>query len=102
MLLPDVLRFNLPVRTRRMADVAFALGVGDTRADADRNAAAAIDAVAALRARIGLRQVPADCGITEADFAQIAADALDDEVLANTPRPPAASDIKAILVASAG
>ena len=30
MLLPDVLRFNLPVRTQRLADVAFALGVGDT------------------------------------------------------------------------
>ena len=33
MLLPDVLRFNLPVRTQRLADIAFALGVGDTGAD---------------------------------------------------------------------
>ena len=31
MLLPDVLRFNLPVRTERLADIAFALGAGDTR-----------------------------------------------------------------------
>ena len=54
MLLPDVLRFNLPVRTDRMADVAFALGVGDTHADAGRNAAAAIEAVAALREQVGL------------------------------------------------
>jgi len=97
MLLPDVLRFNLPVRTERLADIAFALGVGDTHSGTDRNAAAAIEAVAGLRDRVGLTTALADFGITEADFAQIAADALDDEVLANTPRPPTASDVDAIL-----
>jgi alcohol dehydrogenase len=102
MLLPDVLRFNLPVRTDRMADVAFALGVGDTHAEGGRNAEAAIEAIAALREQVGLTALIADFGITEADFAQIAADALDDEVLANTPRPPTGDDIGAILLASAG
>ena len=102
MLLPDVLRFNLPVRTDRMADVAFALGVGDTHAEGGRNAGAAIEAIAALREQVGLTALIADFGITEADFAQIAADALDDEVLANTPRPPTGDDIGAILLASAG
>jgi alcohol dehydrogenase len=100
MLLPDVLRFNLPVRTQRMADIAFALGVGDTHQTAGRNAAAAVDAVAALRERIGLTHLIADFGITEADFAQIAADALDDEVLLNTPRPPTRADIGALLSGS--
>jgi alcohol dehydrogenase len=99
MLLPDVLRFNLPVRTERLADVAFALGVGDTHSSTDRNAAAAIEAVAGLRDRLGLTAVLEDFSITEADFAQIAADALDDEVLANTPRPPTRADIDAILSA---
>jgi alcohol dehydrogenase len=97
MLLPDVLRFNLPVRTARLADIAFALGVGDTRSGQDRNAAAAIEAVAGLTDRVGLTAGLADSGITEADFAQIAADALDDEVLANTPRPPTRADIISIL-----
>ncbi len=101
MLLPDVLRFNLPVRTERMADVAFALGVGDTHADAGRNAGTAIEAVAALREQVGLTALIADFGITEADFAQIAADALEDEVLASTPRQPTRDDIGAILLASA-
>ena len=100
MLLPDVLRFNLPVRTERMADVAFALGVGDTHADAGRNAAAAIEAVAALREQVGLTALIADFGITDADFAQIAADALDDEMLANTPRQPTGDDIGALLSGS--
>ena len=101
MLLPDVLRFNLPVRTERMADVAFALGAGDTHADAGRNAAAAIEAVTALREQVGLTALIADFGITEADFAQIAADALDDEVLTSTPRQLSGTDIGAILLASA-
>jgi alcohol dehydrogenase class IV len=97
MLLPDVLRFNLPVRTERLADIAFALGVGDTHSGTDRNAAAAIEAVAGLRDRVGLTAVLEDFGITEADFDQIAVDTLDDEVLANTPRPPTASDVGTIL-----
>jgi len=97
MLLPDVLRFNLPVRTARLADIAFAMGVGDTHCGTDRNAAAAVEAVAGLGSRVGLTAVLGDFGITEADFAQIAADALDDEVLANTPRPATASDVGAIL-----
>jgi alcohol dehydrogenase len=97
LLLPGVLRFNLPVRARRLADLAFALGAGDTHGSEDRNAAAAIDAVAALRDRIGLTAAIADFGITEADYAQIAADALADEVLLTTPRPPTQAHIFSIL-----
>jgi alcohol dehydrogenase len=101
-LLPEVLRFNLLVRTERMADIAFALGAGDTGADAGRNAEAAIAAVIALRDQVGLNRLIGEFGITEADFGQIAADTLDDEVLANTPRQPTGEDIGAILLASAG
>jgi alcohol dehydrogenase len=101
-LLPEVLRFNLLVRTERMADIAFALGVGDTRADAGSNAEAAIGAVIALRDQVGLNRLIGEFGITQGDFGQIAADALDDEVLANAPRQPTREDIGAILLASAG
>ena len=76
MLLPEVLRFSLPARLERMADIAFALGVGDTHADTWLNAEAAIGAVTALRDDVGLNRLMSDFGITEADFAQIAADAL--------------------------
>jgi alcohol dehydrogenase len=101
MLLPEVLRFNLPARIERMADVAFALGVGDTHADTWLNAEAAIGAVTALRADVGLNRLMSDFGITEADFAQIAADTLANEALASTPRPPTTDDIRAILQATA-
>ena len=102
MLLPEVLRFNLPARLGRMADVAFALGVGDTHADTWPNAEAAIGAITALRDDVGLNRLMSDFGITAADFAPICADALADEALASTPRPPTEADIHAILLTVSG
>jgi len=97
MVLPGVLRFNLPACEERLAAVAFALGAGDTARGAGWNADAAIDAVAALADRTGMTHRLAGFGITAADFDLIVADALHDEVLDNTPRPPAGADIRAIL-----
>jgi alcohol dehydrogenase len=98
--LPQVLRFNLAICRDRLADVAFALGEGDTARDQAGNAAAAIDAVTVLRDSVGLTRTLAAFGIGAADYAQIGADVLDDEVLANTPRMPDAADIAAILTAA--
>jgi alcohol dehydrogenase class IV len=97
MVLPGVLRFNLPACEERLAAVAFALGAGDTARGTGWNADAAIDAVAALADTIGMCHRLPDFGITAADFGAVAADALEDEVLDNTPRPPASADIRAIL-----
>ena len=97
MVLPGVLRFNLPACEECLAAVAFALGAGDTARGAGWNADAAIDAVAALADRAGMTHRLPDFGITAADFDLIATDALDDEVLANTPRPPSGADVRAIL-----
>jgi alcohol dehydrogenase len=84
----------------RLADVAFALGVGDTAHSTGWNATAAIEAISALAAAAGMIHRLSDFGITPADFDQIAADALDDDVLANTPRMPTGSDIREMLAAS--
>ena len=97
MVLPSALRFSLPACPERLAEIAVALGAGDSGRSAGWNADAAVDCIAALQARIGMTHTLADSGIAVADFDQIAADALDDEVLANTPRRPAAADIRAIL-----
>jgi alcohol dehydrogenase len=90
-------RFNAVVCADRIADVAFALGAGETGQTAGRNAGAAI---ASLADRVGMTHAMADFGISAADFDQIAADALDDEVLASTPRRPDAADIRSILQAA--
>jgi alcohol dehydrogenase len=99
-MLPQVLRFNAPVCEQRLADVAFALGVGDAGRASGRNAEAAIDAVAGLANRVGLTQGLAGLGVSGSDFDQIAADALDDEVLGSTPRPPSAGEVRALLAAA--
>jgi alcohol dehydrogenase len=97
MVLPGVLRFNLPACGERLAAVAFAFGAGDTARSTGWNAAAAIDSVTALADRVGMTHRLSDFGITAAHFDAVTADALEDEVLANTPRRPAGADIRAIL-----
>jgi alcohol dehydrogenase len=100
MVLPAVLRFNRPSCESRLADVAFALGAGDTARSTAWNATAAIEAITALAAAAGMAHRLSDFGITPADFGQIAADALNDEVLASTPRMPTGGDICELLVAA--
>jgi len=102
MVLPQVLAFAAPARRDRLAALAFALGAGDHGRDSDWNAAAAVDAVRALRAEIGLAAGLYGNGIGAADYAAIAADALADEVIASAPRQPSPSDIEQILGAAAG
>jgi alcohol dehydrogenase len=102
LVLPPVLRFNLVACEDRLAEVAFALGCGDTARSTAGNAGAAIDAITELADRLGLAGRLPDFGVSAADFTQISADALDDEVLVNTPRLPTAADIAAILAAAHG
>ena len=100
MVLPQVLEFNAAVCADRMPDIAFALGVGRAGRTAGWHTGAVIAAVARLADLIGMTHALADFGISAADFDQIAADALDDEVLANTPRRPESADIRSILLAA--
>ena len=95
--LENVLRFNLAARGDRLARVAFALGVGDTAADVEVNAAAAIDAVAALAKHVGMGATLSSFGVGTADLASLAADTLDDAVTINNPIEPSAEDIITIL-----
>jgi len=97
LVLPSVLRFNAAVCRDRIADLAVPLGAGRTDRSAAWNSGAAIDAVAALAASLGLGELPAGIALTPDDYPQIAQDALADEVLANTPRPPSAADITSLL-----
>ncbi len=100
LVLPDVLRFSLPAREDKIAAMAFALGAGRGERDDAWNAAAAIDAVAALRAEVGLAGLPAALDASAADLDAITTAALDDEVLANAPRQPSAAQIGQILAAA--
>ncbi len=101
MVLPGVLSFSQPVAAQRLAELSFALGAGSTAAAAEENAAAAVAAVAELSQSVGMNHRLSDYNIDSAAFAQIAADALDDEVLANAPLKPTANDVERMLAAAA-
>jgi alcohol dehydrogenase class IV len=101
LVLPSVLRLSLPVCVSQLAEVSFSLGAGVTAVTAEENAVAAVTAVTSLAESVGMIHRLADFGITSSDFAVIAADALDDEVLANAPVKPSAADITRMLAAVA-
>jgi alcohol dehydrogenase len=95
--LEEVLRYNLPVRTERMADIAFALGVGVTSMDSAENAELAIAAIAGMVDSVGLRATLSDYSITEADFDSLAETTLADAVTINNPQKPSHQDVVSIL-----
>ena len=101
MVLPHVLGFNAAVREERLAEVAAALGAADPARSAGWNARTAIEAVDALAGRVAMTARLADLGLDEGDLDRVAADALDDEVLVNTPRPPTADEIRLLLAEAA-
>ena len=84
MLLPIAMEFNKPVVTKRLADVAVAMGV-DTTGMSDEEAADA--AIAAVRQLSEDVNIPKTCdAITEDDLDQIADDALADACYPGNPR----------------
>jgi alcohol dehydrogenase len=100
--LPEVLAFDIPVRSRELALVGVALGVA---APADRPAEAAraaVDGVRALLEAVDQRRTLRELGIDEAMVPVIVRDALDDPAIANTPRMPSLDEATAILGAVAG
>jgi alcohol dehydrogenase len=101
-ILPEVLAFDVPIRSRELALVAVALGVsapGDPPSDAAR---AAVDGVLALLRTVNQRRTLRELGIDDAMVPVIVRDALDDPAIANTPRMPSADEATAILAAVAG
>jgi alcohol dehydrogenase class IV len=86
-LLPHVLRFNLPAMPRRYADIARALGVtdaGDDLATANRG----VDRLVQLSAACGLPAGLAACGVPADALPRLATAALKvTRLLKNNPRP---------------
>jgi alcohol dehydrogenase len=96
--LDPCLKFNRPVRVSRLARLAEPLGVEDPRASDERNADAAIEAIGELVTDVRLQGRLAAFGITAEDVPQLVEDTLADAVMANTPRPAGADDVRDILL----
>lgn len=92
LLLPHVMRFNMPGRERDMVEIARLLGHGELEP------AAAIDSVAALAAEIGIPQRLRDLGVRQDMLAPMAEKTLAmTRILRVNPRQPTVGDLMAIL-----
>jgi alcohol dehydrogenase len=96
-LLDRVLSYNLPVRTEIYARVALSMGCGRGEQDERTNAAAFVAAVHDLARRVGMPGSLRELGLEEGMLPQIVRDALEDEVMANTPRTPTEEEMLGLL-----
>jgi alcohol dehydrogenase len=100
--LPEVLAFDIDVRTRELALVGIALGVAAPSDRPHSAARAAVDGVLALIRSIDQRRTLRELGIEGDLLPVIVRDALDDPAIRNTPRLPTEAEATAILAAVAG
>ena len=92
MLLPIAMEFNKPVVTKRLAEIAVAMGVDTKRMTDDEAADAAIVAVRKLSEDVS---IPKTCkGLVEEDLDQLAKDALADACYPGNPREATPEQVK--------
>lgn len=95
-MLPHVMAFNMPVRAAKYAEVALALGAGSAGGSEAHNAQAAIEAVMALRADIGIERTIRALGGTDDLLPVLVADAQADRANLANPRPLDAAAFEAL------
>jgi alcohol dehydrogenase len=87
LLLAYAMRFNRPVRTGELADVARAMGVAGDGHEDERAADAAVTGVAELASAVGVPSSLAELGVAEDELPQLARLALGvSRLIANNPR----------------
>jgi alcohol dehydrogenase len=96
LVLPHVLRFNLPDTAKLYAELATII-VPEATGSAEKRSNALIDAMEALTQRVGIPTRLRDVGIHEKDLDQLAADAmLQTRLLGNNPREVSLQDAREI------
>lgn len=94
--LPQVMRFNLPKSSGKLALAAWPLNVADTAASEEENAGSAILAIESLAQEVMGGRI-SGLDMTEDLTPLVVEDTLSDLVLGNTPRMPKAEDVREIL-----
>ncbi|MGF1470568.1 MAG: iron-containing alcohol dehydrogenase family protein [Rubrobacteraceae bacterium] len=94
--LPHVLRFNLPVSSEKLALAAEPLGIAQ-RDEAEGTALSAILAIEELGRGVVEERTLTDLGVTESMAPTLVQDTMQDPVLGNTPRMPEEEDVRRIL-----
>jgi alcohol dehydrogenase class IV len=101
LLLPFVMRFNLPARRRELATIARLLGEDVTGLDEQQAAERAIQAVEKLRTDVGIPGRLRDLGVTQGQLRPFAEKAFGiRRILRVNPRPVTVEDLEGILQAA--
>lgn len=95
-LLPAVMRFNLPAAKPKYVEIAKAVGAYRTGMTQDQAAQAACDAIEDLSRRVGIPAHLSELGITEADLPALADQAMADVCTPGNPRPVTRQDVMAL------
>lgn len=101
LMLPHVMRHNLPARKKELAQIAALLGVSTQNQLLEESAEAAIDAVAKLRDDIGVPQTLQHLNAKREDIPTIAQKAFEiKRLMGTTPVSPTVESLKTILEAA--
>lgn len=95
-LLPEVLRYNLPVVTKKLPELAWGLG-HFTKGDLNRSAEMVQDTVEALLDAIGAPRSLRSIGVAREDLTSLASKALKDICIKTSPRAADEKDLLRIL-----
>lgn len=93
LLLPIVMKFNLPAAKEKYGDIARAMGVDTTGMSIDEAAHAAVEAVRKLSLNLGIPQTLRELKIPENALPQLANDAINDVYTGKNPRAITEKDI---------
>ena len=93
MLLPTIMRFNMPAAKKKYVDIAKACGVYEIGMTTLQAAEAACKAIEDLSARVGTNKKLTDLGITEKDIDALADQAIRDVCTPGNPREVTRDDI---------
>ena len=96
MLLPTVMRFNMPAALDKYVDIAKACGVYQLGMTTEQAAEAACKAIEELSARVGTNKRLSELGITEKDIDALADQAIRDVCTPGNPREVTREDIVAL------
>ena len=95
-LLPHVMAFNAAYDIEGFARVAEALGVDTRNMTRLAAAEASVERVRELNSVVGIPDGLSSCGVTEADFPNLIADAMKSAGVGRNPRPTTAEDLETI------
>lgn len=97
--LTEVMEFNLPTSSEKLALAARSLEVTDSSASEEENARAAISAIDVLAQNV-VGGMTYALGVTGELLPRVVEDTLSDLVIGNTPRMPSAEDVREILASA--